>query len=471
MNIDDELRRLADQIQPDEQFQTNLEERLAQAAQAQGQPGERRRSFVPRDLVWITLVILVVLGLAWGIRNLLPEKESLTAAQPGQTQPAATLDVDSPPATPFPTSTAQTAAIATPTPDSPIFQSPYFAGEGVSLQVALPQAPAEIDVYQQSAYPELTIESAKAMAAQLGVYGAVYNSGPSNAIGEKRYTVTDGVQTVEFLNSPERFTYTSGTRWFAGKLAESAPEDQVIAAENFLLEHNLLAAPYQVETDPTQPGFVYFITSLDGLPVRLERTPPAMITVRVGEQGKVLAVTYQSLPAEPVGTFPIIDAQTAWNLLTTEQPSAGVVASAAALTPASEQKIWIRSRPDDQEITLFGYLFVLEPLEAGNPTFVSLNGYPLSGDIDTLLANYADGTLYEITGTMQREASGQQILQVKGWQTSPLPYQMFDGAIHWQDGEAYLVGENRSYRLPDLAGDIPEGLQVQVTGVSLEDRG
>jgi hypothetical protein len=150
------LKNAAKQIQPQAKFETELERALMR--EARRKPSRLRSSLANagRTVAWAALAILLLLGFSWVFRTLLPtsapgtgptDSVPLTASLPAiieTSQATETLSPDQP--TPTITSEANLET----------YSLPMFPGVKFELQAGLPEAPGEVQIYQQKEWPALT---------------------------------------------------------------------------------------------------------------------------------------------------------------------------------------------------------------------------------------------------------------------------------------------------------------------------
>ncbi len=330
------LRRLAHDTHPNPRFKASLEAQLMKAARKG--PGRDKINLRGAGLAlgWIALGAALLFGLTWIIQNVLPHPAgSIPSAATATGQPTASA----PPtvsATALPTDTlaaVETPAPPTPSPAAPSFTSDLYPGVEWLVPTPFPTAPGQVTVYRQDAAEAVTVESARTMAAKLGVTGGVYQVN-GEASGQVIYTVANSKQRVTFINTIENFAYVGDYTTVLKSSKISLPvEQQVAAAAEFLQSHGLLDFPYTVETDSTGAGFVSFSPRLDGIPVYYNNLGYGLINVTIDAQGQVALVNYQLFKTSPVGQFPIRSAQDAWQKALSSQTVSGVEMTTAFSAP------------------------------------------------------------------------------------------------------------------------------------------
>lgn len=471
------LQELAGQIEAPPSLRTSLEKQLLEEAHRR----PVKRAFKPsgawQSLAYLALIVGLSLGLIWSIRNLLPGKEAATTPLPvaevGPDHTAIPILSTLPSTPPLSSRPGSVSAIPPGATTQPIpvrvDHSSLFPNNDLILQATLPPASqhaAGVVVHRLTPGPTLSLESVQAMAASLGVQGFVYDGGTSDNPAEVFYTVSDGIARVDFSNSPDHFFYARTPRWYLESPQQLTFAEQVAIAQEFLLSRNLLGEPFQVISDPSLPETISFIPSLDGLPVYFGALEPALVQVRLDSSGQVSLVAYQRLSSEPLGTFPIISAEQAWEMILTDQAGVGIETSQRYFDPG-DQQVWQRTYPNNERVELFATLSALTPLEDGAPPYLLLDNYPLTPDSLEKLQGVASQTYLQVWGTFSGREDGLQILSVEDWLPSPSQPTSLRGQVQRQDAQTYLLSGDQSYLLPDLPGDVPEGMDLVINGVIL----
>ncbi len=200
------LRSLAQEIQPEPGFQAELEKKLMKNAQRNANQSSQPATNWKRVLVWAALAAVFLFGLSWVFRYLMPRDNPpaaspeipLITATPAATAAVSVLDPTQPPALPT--------DLASPTPLGTVYALSNGPDYDFVLQVDWPDSPAQVTVYKQTEWDKLTIESARLVAAKLGLNGEVYTS-PYGEPGDLSYRVQDGERNVTFSNSSASYTY------------------------------------------------------------------------------------------------------------------------------------------------------------------------------------------------------------------------------------------------------------------------
>ena len=455
------LRATAQSLHADPQFQDELEARLRRAMQNKRPPP--LQSFA-RSLGWVAaagMLVVLAFSLAWVLRNLLPQPVSpaATSAKPTSlaTPTVSAVDAEQP----------TQALVASGTPGPAVYSIPFMPGFELELQAEFPESPAQASVFTLETGEPPTVENVKAMAAQLGVQGNVYQK-TGELVGKMNFVVSDGKSRITFLDSPRSFYYISDFTTFSNQGGALPPvEQRISAAEEFLQSHGLLDFTYQVETDNFQPGSVRFVPIVDGHPLKPSTFNPSLIDVEINAQGQVKAVNYTMPILNSLGQYPIRSVEEAWESVLSSETSRGIQNYEWTVSP-SDIKIWQREYPIGQRVELFGYLEVLESAEPGVSALLMFNNYPLAGNVQGLAESIGQGVFSQIWGNFQESENDLGTFNVEGWQVSPFEDKSVEGVIRRQGDRAYLQAAEGEYLLAELPASVTEGEKVAVRGVVLE---
>lgn len=453
------------------------------------------------------LALVVLLATAFVVLNrsgLRPDQGGLARAT---VTPAAGAqdDLTSTPATPPPTGDQQGVVEAPtltpiPGPDGPPLLPPLAAviegghggGGGVGaipanavfiLGTTLPEEPAQVPAVVQREPALLTLETVRQMAQRLGLDPLVYTPRPDAGEGEPPMLVAvDEPLRAWFQGSWLR--YEDRDRPDYGYPPEGVPplEQATQVATRFLEAAGLLETPYQVIS--SQDTVMFFHTLGSGWTLS-----EPFAEVSFSPDGQVRSVSYQGLDLAEVGSYSVISAQDAWEILQSEASSGRVWYEPYRRTdlPAWDDwsqwirhnpRVWSRQVVAGQRAHLFGGIQILYPAEPGLPLHLTMGGLILVGDLQPLAEGYQ--ALVESTGTVDvpvhvwgevQDAGGYLTLQVEGWQAEgweegalSLPY-LWTGTIQRQDGQGMLLTDDgRTIPISDLPSALDDGTPVFVTG-------
>ncbi len=177
------LDKAARQIELNPSFQAALESRLRDAHKPKGVSTMPLRKLLPA-LGWAVGLALLALALNWVIRSLAPEPVPFAGSTPTFAAPP-----EAP--TPIPIVTSVTV------------YNWNWRGTSLALSVPLPGSPAEANVYLYQPEQRATLESARALAAQLGLNGAVH--GVRGKISDATdFLIVDGNQRLSVRSDQYR---------------------------------------------------------------------------------------------------------------------------------------------------------------------------------------------------------------------------------------------------------------------------
>jgi len=455
-------------LQPDPAFEAALERKLIEQAK-KIMPIEQRRSKIGKTLFIAMLAIGLISGIAWALIQLLPH-----LAQPAATLaaiPAAATPTVAPTAQPVePTSTAAPAALTSvnPDPEGAIYSLPVQPKADFYLHEKFPEGPGELNLYRQIAWEPLTVDSARAAAANIGILGDVY-LWSNVASGSTSYMVWDGQRRITFFDSPRSFEYLS-THPALMEQPSCQPPCLAAGAEanltTFLSEHGLLDIPFIFRPAETAPQVMNLIQTLDAIPIQ-SGSGSEQSSALVGSQGVILRLDYLPINTEIIGQFPILSAEQAWESASNYRSANGVIYFGRPPAP-KRVGTWLRGYPLNESVEIFANLQVFQPAGPGSSALVLLDGFPLSGSVQGMTEAAANTPFVQVWGQFQQDEDGVRWLDVQGWQRSAFPSQNLTGTIERRLGEAFLLTENQVLHLPDVPPDVPESQKLTASGVVIE---
>ena len=488
-----ECRACADEITSlDHQLKQSLQSRWPQIKLNESELASTRAKILPqvmknqkkvkfantiRSIGWVTLVILFVAGLVWTIKTLAPIPNRVPASL---STPEATAAVVLPSESPLPTvQVTPQDLLPTPTANVPptglvsLFPNVLF-----TFSSEMPTTPESMTVYRQQLSQAVTAEIARQVANQWGIAGGVYSS-PSEGMGDVIFDVLDGSRSMRFLNFPDQFIYQVGyaSPDYGSALMDNGPlpsfDEQVAIATDFLKPLGILDLPYQTMPMETERGMVAFIPLLDGYPVvqeiGVDRSNIGWIDVKVNTPGQVTMVQYSHHDFQPVGEYPILTAQQAWDRFANDTNLQHSRYAVLSPEQPNTYQAWVRSYQAGQQADIYGWVNAYQPSDPSSPELVMLNNLPIIGDTASMSpANRYDVRFVHAWGQITGSSSDGIGLSLAGWEVSPLTDEYITGTISTQAEQTQLVAMERTLTLIDPPSDIPDGTQVGIQGVVLD---
>jgi hypothetical protein len=342
----------------------------------------------------------------------------------------------------------------------------------------LPSSPKSMAVYRQRLSEAVTADTARQIATQWGVAGGVFSS-PSEGMGDVTFDVMDGTRSMRFLNFPDQFIYQVGyaSPDYGSALMDNGPlpslDEQVAIATNFLKPFGILDLPYQTMALESERGMVAFMPLLNGYPVvqeiGVDRSNIGWIDVKVNASGQVTMVEFSHHDFQPVGDYPILTAQQAWDRFTNDinlQHS-----RYAVLSPVrnNSYQSWVPSYKLGQTVDLYGYVNADQPVDPSMPTLVMINNLPVMGDTTGLIPSSKNGVSFvHVWGQIQANSSDGIALRLAGWEASSLTDEYITGTLTIKSGHTQLIALDHTLTLIDPPADVPMGTQVGIQGVVLD---
>jgi LysM repeat protein len=442
MNSDDEnivrkLNQVAEETSINAQFASELEESLRAAHQPKA--GWFVSSFrqISPTLRLAALMILLALVLSWSIKTLIP------APQPAANNTPAIFDVTTP------TPAAVTSETAT-----PITQGGGYDWRGAKLYLAapLPESPADANILLLRLDQHATVEEARALAQQFGIEGEIYQT-PGELPDTTDYMVTDGKQRL-YVRSKNYFTYYADYSLNISLLGikEISDEEAHAAVDTFLKSHGF-DFEYQIEKETGTPGIYYvLLLTPDGHGIRFDYNMPSRLQMTIGNEGQVISVDSSQIEYEPVGTFGIRSAEEAFQqvLGSADTIQMGIMESAHSGGVLNES-YWERSFPENQTITIYGQVTVLNAVDPSKQAFTAINSYTATGNAPPASSDQ----LIEATGQFHTE-NGIRKFNVESWKVSNATETAVMGTLRREGDQFILLSDmDEEYVVTDVPADVP----------------
>ena len=445
------LQSVADNIQVPSPFQVTLESQLRETHNAKMTPARGWQTKILPSLGWTILIIGAVFVLNWAIRSLMPQ---LVPATEGTPKPE--LPTESAPA-------PVTEKVA-PTPSGEEYD---WRGMKLYLDASLPPAPAQVGLYEAQADRHATLDSARALAQQFGMSGQIYET-PSEDGGSDTtdFLVVDGNQHLQVRSNLYFSYYPDYPRWTSHStsvnMIDQATAENLI--ENFMRSHGF-DFDYKVEASGFHDGYYALPLTPEGLTIHHNHFSAAGLLFRF-DQDEILAVEASLVTYSLVDNFEVISAEDALQKLLNPNITAGLIEGGHSVSAPIQA--WYRQRPENQTITVWGWINSVKSAEGGMP-LVTFDGYQATGNLAGL-AEFTPNTFIEAIGQFQT-INGNKIFNVESWQ-------IFDGyedgpvGTIQRDGDQVILTtfDDRKLILPDVPTDIPLPMEnAFVLGVAQAD--
>jgi LysM repeat protein len=455
--IAQKLNQVARQTHANSQFAAELEEKLRSAHRPKS---HWLATFdeVPPVLRWVALMAVLALVLSWSIRSLVP------APQPANENTTETPILLT--ATPAPNVLPDESA----TPATQ--QSGHdFRGAKLFLEQPLPESPQTAHVYEMNDDEPTNLEQAHALAAQFGIQGEMY-AAPGYIFDTNDYLITDGKQSLH-VHSDKYFTYTADIEnSHRAYLLPANPDAETIIRE-FLIAHGF-DFPFQVYASDFFVGYIVQPLAPDSIPMQYESFTTPMMRVVLDENGQVLVIdsSLMSYDSNAIGEYGIITAQEAFDRLLDDSIVTGKLEFTHA--PTSMPKEWYRSYPDNQRVTVHGYITTYLSLEADKPPLLLMNGVSLIGNTSGM-ENLENSSFISVTGQFSMENAVRRFI-VESWDRN-VNEAWISGVLSQQGDQVIITsddGSGQQYTIADPPADLPIGSQppgssLGISGVVMND--
>ncbi|GAB4504285.1 MAG: hypothetical protein Fur0043_12790 [Anaerolineales bacterium] len=433
-HIASQLEAAAQSIQPAPHFQAALEKQLETAFLARRQ--SKRPIWREAGLALGSAAALIALALLlnWMIRSLIVTPEPAVGETPMPGLP-------SEPA-PAPTQPALT-------PEGLTYD---WHGTSLVLQAELPAEPTSAYIYEYQPPASITLEEARAFAAQMGLNGLIYGNPGA-------YLIVDGDQRLS-ISAAGRFEYYPAypryPAWARlGNSPATLPVDAGEQIQQFLQTHGF-TFDYAIHPSAVFGGYFVLPLTPDGHPICHEYFRCAGLLITLDEQG-ILSVEGSQLQYAPLNaekTYDIISAEEALQIVLASNGQAGMIEGMSG--PNSPVQTWYRAYPLDQTVIYAGWLSVVPSAEGSAPLAI-LDGYPVSGDLAVL-----QGYQGFVTAQGQfHEQDGGLIFVLESYQPRSGDVDGLQGTILQQpDGTVTLnTAEGEKLLLPDIPANLPLPLE------------
>ncbi|MCA2002235.1 MAG: hypothetical protein LDL51_10260, partial [Chloroflexi bacterium] len=358
------LKSIARQANPSPSFTNELEKKLMNAHKPE-KTGFFSFGQIASTAGWAIGLAALTLAFIWVIRSIAPQPKP---------QPAAGD-------TPAPQETR-----AAPTPSGAAYKR---YGQTLYLQAELPASPTEASVYNYLPEQPATLESARALAAQFGMEGAVYKFPSETASLAKDFLVVDGERHLH-VRSDQYFQYYYYPRYAAAVNSQTPPVNAEAVIEDFLQSHGF-DFPHRIQPSEIYGGYVAVPLTPDGHILCYEYFKCAGLHFQFDEQGVIYYIDGILPKYELIGQYGIISAEEALKLYIdpalTGNPNATMGSIEGMHSPTPTFQTWLRARPLDQTLTLYGYLNSVPSAEGGAP-LVTFDGYTATGNTADIPAEY-----------------------------------------------------------------------------------
>jgi hypothetical protein len=340
-------------------------------------------------------------------------------------------------------------------------------GLPLSLATELPASTTEVTAYYRLENTPLTLEQASQIAAQWELNAQLYMPAWMQSITpdqtERSYIDVDGMQTLSMWNGELSYTNLAIFPIFGGHQYPQTgllPSDQAAeTATQYLTERGFLNYPYQVDLSGYDYGLVNFYRLLDDMPIIYHTA-----SVKIDPQGQVGSAWISREDYQSVGTYPVVNAQTAWDLLVAGEPSDQLSIYYFPILDGNPQ-YWGRVYPVGQTAHLFGAPTFLLAAETGATPYVQLNNLVLVDDVSGLLEYLQSNQGYIHTWGEVQEVNGTRQLQLAGWEPFDEFSGYFDGTVQRYTGGDFLeLSDGQQLVLPDLPEDVPSDIPLYAEG-------
>ena len=215
---------------------------------------------------------------------------------------------------------------------------------------------------------------------------------------------------------------------------------------------------------------VRLVRLLDGYPLMYGiGVSPSLVDMEafVAPDGNVVEAHYAERSFRPLLELPIRSATEAWQVFLNKAAPVGYRYVVNPPEKANDYRIWQRSYPTGERIDLYGYPWILQPLNPGEPAVSFLGNWHVTGEQAAAFA--AQASPYDFLhawGQINPDGQGRLTFQIEGWEVSPYEDLLPSGKIERQGEQVYLVTDQGRYQLLDAPAALEDGMSANARGVS-----
>ncbi len=269
------------------------------------------------------------------------------------------------------------------------------------------------------------------------------------------FLVVDGNQRLQVLSNLYFSYYADYARWIANNTFGQFPDESTAEAAigTFLNSHGF-NFDYKVELSEMYGGYYVLPLTPDGFAVQHEHFKFAGLLFRFDDEG-IVAVEANLTDYTPVENVGVISAESALQKILDPNTVYGIQEGMHAGNHSVQT--WNRPRPENQTITVWGWISSVKSAEGGAP-LVIFDGYSATGNLAGL-AESTPNTFVEATGQFQN-VDGVKTFNIEKWQVYDGYEDGLQGIIQ-RDGDQVTIStiDGTILTLPDIPADLPLPLE------------
>lgn len=350
-------------------------------------------------------------------------------------------------------------ATSSPAADSSVETTYNWHGTTLTVSAVLPAGPSEAGVYLAQEREPATLESARALAAQFDMQANLYEA-PTDLPNTSGFLIVDGNRRL-LIRSNNSFTYyPDHFNYWIATAANANPIDAEEQIDEFMQEFGF-GSEYIVAYSEIHGAFYALPLTPDGFPLRHDHFMASGFLFSFTESG-IASVDAELLSYEPLGKYAIISANEALQKVLSPDSYYGTLEG--FITPSGSPQAWVRTYPQDETITIYGYMNSTASLEGGDP-LVSLDSYIVTGNISGISANTQE-IFVEATGQFQTDGQTDTFV-LESWREFAGGEGIL-GTLERKGDQVVLVAvDGGELLMPDVPADVPLPLEdVYAMGVT-----
>ncbi len=359
----------------------------------------------------------------------------------------------------------QTIATSQPKPTPNLPKYDYY-GTTFYLGAKFPPVPESINIYAVQAEQPATVESARALAQQFKMNGAIYQLDSQSGIpallgGETEYLVVDGNRQLR-VRSDRYFQYIPDSVAWASYIytANSGkPTNAEAVIADFMQSYGFTSG-YEIQQQDDYT-YVAIATSPDGLLVLNDNFGVNGLKFSM-DQNVITQVVATILSYDKVASAGVISPEDAFQSVldpgnlyghTMDAQQKNYMMVGDTLIKPEDIKQWTHARPLDQPITYNGWMSATSTAVDGGASLVLLDGYPVIGNVSDIPENMS--SMYvEVQGQFH-DNNGVKTFELTSWKISDIYEEHLSGKLQRAGDQVEFVDtDEKKYLIEDLPAEI-----------------
>lgn len=323
-----------------------------------------------------------------------------------------------------------------------------WRGTTLYLNAAMPDAPAEVKIYQAVPDQPATVDDVRAFTQRFNMNGSIYEV-QGELPNTTNYLVVDGNRQLR-IRSNGYFNYvTDNSAWSNNPFFMKNPNAETVI-NNFMQTYGF-DFPYKVEYSDFFGAYLALPLTPDGYAVSFGFFNSRGILFYFNKNG-LISVQANLPDYQEVTSANIISADEAFQALINPNSQIGIN---EGMTSSSQTEVqsWSRPRTLDTTVTVYGFLNSTGKSIDGGAPLITLDGMNVTGNTAGI-ASPLENTFVEATGQYHEE-NGVKTFIMESWK----PYNGYQEGIQGsiaREGDQVTITTSDKVKLilPDFPSDV-----------------